>query len=378
MSFYHHSLRAAFLAAAVTATTSTAFATTSGTRVNNTVSVEFKVGTVDQDTNTASAGFVVDRKIDMQVSDTGSFTDGRPKQTDRQLIYKITNEGNDSQAFDIDVAVTSTNGDIPASMVLDTNADTLGPNEYRLYVSTDDAALDTGLDTVYDPTGFSAAATLGAYADPGTGDEFHIIIVFNIPSDAENTEDVVFSVVATALDDAGTAALTESLGNGLDTELADTSGVVDIVFADAAKTAASNGTDNAEDGKHTDNASVTVSSAELTVTKAVTIIHEDTQGLFDCTTTADPVIDDATQGAIPGACLEYTIEVANGGSANASATDISITDVIETGITFSAIMDATAWTGAAYDAPTKTISADLTNSLAANQSAVLVYRVTVD
>lgn len=372
MPFHRYTLRAAFFAAAVSATTSAAFATGSGTRVNNTVSVEFKVGAVDQDTNTASAGFVVDRKIDMLVSDTGSHTDGLPNQTGRELIYKITNEGNDSQAFDIDVAVT---GDLAASMTLDNNTDTLGPSEYRVYVSTD-ATLQTGTDTVYDPTNFSSAATLDAFN--GTTDEFYIIIAFNIPSDAENTEDVVFSVVATALDDAGTAALTESLGNGLDTELVDTSGVVDIVFADGAKTTGSDGTDAAEDGKHTDNASVTVSSAELEVTKTVTIVHENTQGGFDCAAAADPAIDDATQGAIPGACLEYTITVSNGSSASQDATDISISDLIETGITFSAIFDATGWTGAAYDSGTKTISADVTGNLAPSASAALVYRVTVD
>ncbi len=347
-----------------------AFATASGVRITNTVTVNFSVGGVSQDEGSAVTGFVVDRKIDMQVIDNGPITNGRPKQTDRELIYQVINEGNDAQDFDIDVDLT---GDLAGDFTLDTTTGTLDPSKYRVYISTDNVR--DGSDTVYDPTGFSTAASPLAFDAGATTDTFYVIILLNIPSDAQDDETVTFSVRATALNATEDGALTETLNQGLDNE-GDPSAAVDIVFADGPGTAGSNGTDIAEDGKHTDNTFVQVSSAALTVTKAVTIVSENTQGDFTCTTDADPAIDDLTQGAIPGACLEYTITVSNGSGASENATGISISDTLQSGITFSAFVSPTDWTTPAESSGT--ITATLTDPLAPGETADLVYRVTVD
>jgi len=365
-----NALRAIVIAGAVAGTASEALATASGVRINNSVTVQFVVGGVSQDDGTAEAGFVVDRKIDMLVADQGSISDGRPKQTGRELVYKITNEGNDAQPFDVDVLLT---GDLAGDFTLDTNTDTLGDSEYRVYISAD-ATLDGG-DTVYNPAGLSTAASPTAFDAGGTGDEFHVIVVVNIPSDAQDDEVVTFSVRTTALDLAETAALTEDIGNGLDNDTVPAD-AVDIVFADGAKQAGSDGTDAAEDGVHTDNASVTVASADLSVTKAVTIVDENTQGAFTCATDADPAIADAAQGAIPGACLEYTITLANGAAASADAESISISDTLPTGVTFSAFTETTDWTSP--DETAGVVTATLTANLAPGETSELKFRVTVD
>lgn len=364
---------AAGLAGVITLGASGALATSSGTRVQNTVTVSFSVDSVAQDDETAQVGFVVDRKIDMLVADQGSINNARPKQTNRQLVYKVTNEGNDAQKYDIDVALTQnfTGGDVS----LDTNTDVLGASEYRVYISTD-ATLDIPGDTVYNPTGFSLAATPGAFDSGGTGDEFHVIIVVNVPSDAVDTDNVKFSVTAVALNDTDDGALTEDKGNGLD-DAGTPANAVDIVFADGAKTAGSDGTDAIEDGKHTDNATLTVASASLTATKAVTIVDENTQGTFTCATDADPAEADATQGAMPGACLEYTITIANGAAASESATNISISDTLPAGVTFAGFTSVTGW-GSSEDHTAGVVTATLAAALAPNNSAVLGFRVTVD
>lgn len=347
-----------------------ALATASGVRINNTVTVSYSVDTVSQDDETAAAGFVVDRKIDVLVSDQASIIDGRPKETNRQLVFKVTNEGNDSQPFDIDVTV---NGSLGSGPALDTNTDTLGAGEYRIYIS-DDATLDGG-DTVYDPAGFSTADTPAAFDSGGTGDEFHVIIVINVPSDAANGDEARFSVAAKALNATENGILVEDLGNGLD-DAATPSNAVDIVFADGAKTTDSAGTDVAEDAIHTDNATLTVASAELTATKAVTIVNDDLNISFDCTTDADPGTSDLAQGAIPGSCLEYTITVANGAAASENADSVSLSDTLPAGVTFSAFTSTTGWTSPDHTAGV--ITATATNTLAPNNSLDLVFRVTVD
>jgi len=371
LSSFMHRFAPAFVAGVALSPTFV-YATGSGTRIDNSVTVQFSVGGVGQDDSTANAAFVVDRKIDMLVADTGPITNARPKQTARELVYKITNEGNDAQAFDIDVLLTeSLSG---TAMTLDTNTDTLGASEYRVYISADDT-LDGG-DTVYDPASFVLASTPAAFDPAGDTDEFHVIIRLNIPSDSQDEDTIRFSVRATALNASNDGPLLEVLGNGLD-DAVTPADAVDIVFADGEATADSDGTDAIEDGKHTDNALVTIASASVVATKSVTIVDENTQSTFDCTATADPAIPDGTQGAMPGACLEYTITIANGAAASANADSISISDPLPTGVSFSAFFgDNSEWTSPAHNAGT--VTATLTNSLAPGESADLSFRVTVD
>ena len=360
---------AAFGVAALCATS--ALATASGTRINNTVTVSYSVDSVGQDDETADAGFVVDRKIDMLVADQGSIINGRPKETNRQLVFKVTNEGNDSQPFDIDVTV---GGSLGSGPTLDTNTDALGAGEYRVYIS-DDATLDDPGDTVYSPAGFDTADTPAAFDSGGTNDEFYVIIVVNVPSDAANDEVVRFSVAATALNASEDGILIEDVGNGLD-DAGTPANAVDIIFADAAKTTDSAGTDNAEDAIHTDNATLTVSSAELTATKAVTIVNDDLNVTFDCATDPDPGTADAAQGAIPGACLEYTISVTNGAAANQNAQSVSLSDTLPAGVTFSSFITTTGWTNPQHNAGV--ITATATSDIAPNNALDLVFRVKVD
>jgi uncharacterized repeat protein (TIGR01451 family) len=182
-------------------------------------------------------------------------------------------------------------------------------------------------------------------------------------------------VAVTALNASEDGILLEDLGNGLD-DAVTPANAVDIVFADAAKTADSVGADAAEDAIHTDNATLTVSSAELVATKAVTIVNDDLNVTFDCTTDPDPGTADAAQGAYPGACLEYTISVTNGAAANQNAQSVSINDPLPAGVTFSSFITTTGWTNPQHNAGV--ITATATSDIAPNNSLDLVFRVTVD
>lgn len=365
-------------------------ATSPETRINNVVSVAYEVGSVGQAAALAEAGFVVDRKIDVQVINTNDIPTGLPNQSN-QLIYKVVNEGNDAQPFDIDVTpvLESTGGlDFGGGMTLNPGGpSSISEGEYRVYLSAD-ATFDSGTDTPYDPTGISPAQTLQASDDNATTDEIYVIIDMILPENSKNKDKMRFSVAATALnrvDDANptNTALIEVTGRGLDrVGNAANSTAVDIIFADAAGTANSAGSDGNEDGQHTDNALVTIVSAELTVAKTVVILNDLlNHPTFDCTTDPDSDPADTEKGAIPGACLEYTITVENGAGAGASATDVAITDIVQTGISFEAFKLQTNWDATGYDDTTDpaqpTITASI-STLAPGESSILSYRVTID
>lgn len=124
-----------------------------------------------------------------------------------------------------------------------------------------------------------------------------------------NNDITVVNLIATASQDfAGNAIAT------LDNSSVNGNLTVEYVFADAQ------GTDDAAafDGEHSDRSAYRIFKADLTATKTVTIVS-------DPVCTADPSCTNPKM--IPGAIVEYTIEVGNDAGA-ATATDVTISDTL--------------------------------------------------
>jgi len=105
---------------------------------------------------------------------------------------------------------------------------------------------------------------------------------------------------------------------------------VENVFADAAGDVTG---DDAADGSHSATNTYTISTADLTADKTVSVFAQTPDGSNDCAvipgTPATPVAD---QYAIPGACVEYVITATNSGAATATAIDIE--DTLPPNLTF--------------------------------------------
>lgn len=74
--------------------------TASGTTINNTVSVNYKVGGVDQTATGASDSFKVDRKVNLTVAEVGTTTtEVSPGQTAAVTTFTVTNNSNATLDF---------------------------------------------------------------------------------------------------------------------------------------------------------------------------------------------------------------------------------------------------------------------------------------
>jgi uncharacterized repeat protein (TIGR01451 family) len=136
-----------------------------------------------------------------------------------------------------------------------------------------------------------------------------VTVACPIPATQANGDVAVVSLTAQAAT-AGTAGATlVAQSNGVDNPTA-----VDIVFADAA------GSDDvARDGKASARSAYRVATAALLVTKSVAAV-------------CDPLNGSTNPKNVPGAFVQYTITIANSGSASATLTQI--TDVLSTSVDF--------------------------------------------
>ena len=260
--------------------------TTAGSTITNSVTVDFQVGGVDQNTESASDAITVDRKVNVTVAEVGgSTTTVAPGQTGAATKFEVTNLSNDTIDFALTVAQPT--GD---------DFDVSGISIYQ----------DDG-DGVYD-----VDDTLVTYLDEVAEDEtITVFVVASIPG-TRVTGDVA-EVVLTADAHAGGGA--SSLGTELTATAGGNTSGVDTVLADGA-----GDTDSANDGAHSATDSYTVSAADLTVVKTTTII-------------SDPVNSTTNPKAIPGAVIEYCIAVSNA-SGSATATSVIINDPVPSEVTY--------------------------------------------
>jgi uncharacterized repeat protein (TIGR01451 family) len=271
--------------------------TLANTTVTNNATVNFSVGGVAQTPVSTSVGagtaaqFVVDRRVNLTVAEDGAVTTSVvPGATAQVTKFILTNTTNDT--LDFSLAVAQDAGGTAA------HGGTDNFNATNVLVFVDNVS-GGGTVGTYDP----GIDTLTYVDELGPDTSRAVFVVVDIPGTQVNGD--VAGVTLTATAAAGGTAATQ--GADLTAAASNTAGV-DTVFADGA-----GDTDAANDGKHSDDDDYTVSAATISLVKSSTII-------------SDPVGAAGGPYAIPGAVIEYCIEVSNTGSA--SATSISLSDTL--------------------------------------------------
>lgn len=340
----------ALAVAASAASPAIAAGTASGTTITNTVSVDFRIGGVDQNQVTASDSFTVDRKINLTVAEVGSTTTSvSPGQQAAVTAFTVTNVSN--APLDLALAATQLSGGTAAHGGTD-NFDVTGTGVF----------VDTNTNGDYD-VGTDQAAT---YLDQVAADASRtVFVVANVPLGLATDDVAGVRLTATAREAtaAGSmgAAITETSG-------ANTAGV-DTVFADTN----ANG-NTARDGIHFGVDDYTVLAASLSATKSSRIISDPFNG------TTNPKM-------IPGAVVEYCVAVANA-AGSATATNVAVSDTLPATTTYDsafgvllngtvtgATCNADGVAGGAYAAGV--VSGTLSD-IAASVTRTLVFRVTVN
>ncbi|MBA3896541.1 MAG: hypothetical protein H0X36_05295 [Sphingomonadaceae bacterium] len=336
--------------AAFTGTAAQAAGTASGTTITNTATVNYQVGGVAQTAVNASTSFTVDRKISLTVSDaSASTTTVAPGQTAAVTAFTVTNTSN--SVLDLGLSVAQQAGGAAPHGGTD-NFDVTAP---ALFVDTNgngvyDAGTDTAV-TFLDEVAADASKT--------------VFVVANVPAGRVNGDIAAVTLTAQARD-GGSAGVQGAVST--ETAGANTAGV-DTVFADTA-----GATDANRDGQFSAKDDYTVAAAALTVTKISKVI-------------SDPFNGAANPKLIPGAVVEYCIQVANAAGGTA-ATSVAITDVVPAQTTYSAAFgiflngtvtagscNADGVAGGSYVAPT--VSGTIA-SIAAGATRTLYFRATIN
>ncbi|MGE5721173.1 MAG: hypothetical protein ACM3YM_01825, partial [Sphingomonadales bacterium] len=326
--------------------------TASGTTVTNTVTLSYQVGGVGQNDVTASNSFTVDRKINLTVAEVGSATTTvSPGETAAVTTFTVTNTSN--ATLDFALAVAQQSGGAGAH----SNTDNFDVTTPTVYVDTNgNGSYDAGTDTT------------ASYLDEVTADGSKTVFVVSAIPLGRATGDVAAVTLSATAREGGAAAsqgaaITETAG-------ANTAGV-DTVFADGA-----GATDAARDASYSAKDDYTVSAANLTVAKVSTII-------------SDPINNSTNPKMIPGAVVEYCIQISNA-AGGASATNISVSDVLPTETTYNSsfgiltggtVSGATCSGGAtgsgSYNGGTRTVSATV-GTVNAGASTAVRFQVTVN
>jgi uncharacterized repeat protein (TIGR01451 family) len=286
--------------------------TVAGTSVANTASVGYSVGgTAQTPVSSNTVSFLVDRKVNVTVAEVG----GAPTtvtfgQNAAVTTFTVTNNTNSTQDFRLfateQLALVST---------IFGHSDNYGVTNIHVYVdSNGNGSYDAGVDiaTYVDELAADATVTVFVVADiPATG-----------PSNA------VAGIALTAV--SATGGTGGSLGADLiASALGDSPTTIDNVFADAA-----GAIDLLRDGRSSALDEYVVGTAAITAIKTATTISDPLNGIL-------------FPKAIPGATVEYCIQIANAGPG--TATDVAMTDAIPANSTYipgSLYVDGTTLLGA--------------------------------
>lgn len=301
--------------------------TAAGTSVTNQASVDYEVGGIAQPQELSNTdSFLVDRRINVTVAELGgAYTAVTPGSSDQVLRFTVTNATNDT--VDFRLAATQSFTD-PFG-----GADNFDVTNIRFYQDDGDGLFDSTLDT------------LVTFLDEMTADETRtIFVVADIPAGQGDNDIATVSLVAIASTD-GSAGATADYA---ETAGADTQGSVDTVFGDAAGDA-----DDARDGRHSDTGAYRVRTATLTVTKSSVVIQ-------------DPFNGTNQPKRIPGAIIEYCVDITNTGSTQAD--DVVISDAIPANTLYVAGSIRTAVTGTGTGCDSGTGVAEDDNAVDADET----------
>jgi uncharacterized repeat protein (TIGR01451 family) len=336
--------------AALGASPAFAEGTGAGTTITNSVTLNYKVGGVDQTAITASDSFKVDRKVNLVVAEVGSATTSvSPGQSSAVTAFTVTNSSNAS--LDFTLAVTQLSGGTAAHG----GTDNFNASNVRIYADTNNnGSFDSGTDQLI------------TYLDEVAADASRrVFVVVDVPLGRSSNDVAGVRLTATAAETAAAgsvgAAVTQTSG-------ANTS-EVDTVFADSNA-----GGNTARDGVHFAEDDYTVSAAALTVAKSSRIVSDPLNG------TTDPKM-------IPGAVVEYCVAVANA-SGGATATGVAISDTLPTATTylssFGIMVNGTVTgstcnaDGAAGGSHSNGVVSATLSDVAAGNTRTMLFRVTVN
>ena len=286
------SVASAIALAAAGASPALAGGTTAGNTIQNTVTLNYQVSGVSQTQQQDSDSFVVDRKVNLLVTEanTGS-TSLVPGQPSVVTPFDVSNTSN--AVIDISLAASQPSG-----------AFTFGA--FTIYRDDGDGVFEPGADDGSPITYLDNVQT-----DDSVGaTPVRVWVVSSVPAGATDGQAGIVRLAGTAREATGTAGspgavIVASTGaNGQNT--------VETVLAD---TNADGNT--AGDAIHFDEESYSIVTATLTLTKSSRVLW-------------DPVNLTTQPKMIPGAVVEYCIAVQNSGSASASNISISDTLPVET------------------------------------------------
>lgn len=262
----------------------TAFAqnTASGTSVVNTATVNYTVSSIAQTPVTASASFLVDTVINLNVTG-GTTVNVTPGQANAVTVFTVTNTSNITSNFSL--AATNQSGD---QFEMNQPPATGTPGLLFFVDSNGNGTYEAGTDTATSITGLARNASATVF------------VLGDVPATAANTDTAVVRLTATAIDPS-TSAAWAATGVGV----VDDATTVQIVVR--------NLTAFAQD-------TYVVSSAALAVSKTSTVISDPFNGVS------------VNAKSIPGAVVEYAIAVANSGAQPATLN--SIGDPVPAATTF--------------------------------------------
>jgi uncharacterized repeat protein (TIGR01451 family) len=282
--------------------------TAAGTTISNTASVAYDVGSVAQTpvTPATPADFVVDRRINVTVAESGgTATTVVPGASAQVLTFTVTNNSN--ATLDLDLAVTQDAGGGAPFGGTD-SFDVVGPLVF----------VESGVTG-----GYQALQDTAIFIDELGPDQVRTVYIVS-PIALTVTNGGVATLNLTAIAHQNTVALTgvyaPTVGSlaapaaQTNTGAADNPTFIDTVFGDVAGR-----TDVARDGQHSAGDQYNVTTAAITVTKSSTVV-------------SDPFNLLVNPKAIPGAVIEYCLDIENAGSATASS--IVLTDTIPTNTTY--------------------------------------------
>ncbi|MDD4965200.1 MAG: hypothetical protein PHI11_14920 [Gallionella sp.] len=265
--------------------------TSSGTPIINTATLAYSVAGVGQTGIAATAPtFLVDEKVNLTVTG-GATTNVVPGQLATVTTFSVTNFAN--SPLDFSLAAT------PAIV-----GDNFDPTACSVFV-------ESGVTV-----GYQAGVDIATFVDELAADASKVVyVVCNIPGTVVNTNTALVGLTATAqgtftgLNGIYVATAGAQGAAILATAAADTPATVDIVFADIAGTEVG---DLPRDAKHSARDTYLVATSVLTVTKTVALL-------------CDPFNGTLVPKNIPGAITQWSVSIANTGSAAATLTTISDT-----------------------------------------------------
>ncbi|MDD4928304.1 MAG: hypothetical protein PHP85_03375 [Gallionella sp.] len=273
----------------LTAQSALAAGTSSGTPIVNTATLAYSVGGVGQTGITAtSPTFLVDEKVNLTVTG-GATTSVVPGQLAAVTAFSVTNFANSPLDFSL-AATTAITGD------------SFDPAACSVFVESGGAV------------GYQAGVDIATFVDELAADASKVVyVVCNIPGTVINTNTGLVGLTATAqgnftgLNGIYVATVGAQGAAITATAVADTPGIVDIVFADIAGTE-----DAARDARHSAHDTYSVVTGVLTVTKTVALLCDPFNGIL-------------VPKNIPGAISQWSVSIANTGAAAATLTSISDT-----------------------------------------------------